>query len=330
MKRREFMAALAAAITAWPLAARAQQPDPMPRIGVVLQVPPSEAAVAPLWKALIEGLREYGWEEGKNLTIEGRFGGRDPAGFAAQATDLARLKVRAILAANPHSIDNARQATSTVPIIMLGGVDPVRLGWVKSQSRPEGNLTGLAGDWDVLGKHFELLREISPTITRIAVLYSPQSPVTTSTVKALHDEIAPRFGITVILVPVASPAELQAAFSTIKREQAQALSVPGGDPVLQAARFEVADFAIRQRLPSVTGLKVLVPDGLLMSYANDPVAAFRRAGWYVDKILKGARVADLPIEFVDQAELVINLKTAQAIGLTVPPNLLVRADEVIE
>jgi putative ABC transport system substrate-binding protein len=142
--------------------------------------------------------------------------------------------------------------------------------------------------------------------------------------------MAPHFGIAVILAPVASPAELQASFATIQREQAQALIVLGGDPVLQAARFEVADFAIRQRLPSVTGLKVLVPDGLLMSYAHDPVAAFRRAGWYVDRILKGARVADLPIEFLNQVELVINLKTATAIGLTVPPNLLARADEVIE
>src|SRR5918993_2839762 len=144
MRRREFMAALAAATTAWPLTAGAQQPDPVPRIGVILQLPPSEAAVAPLWRALVEGLREYGWEEGKNLKIEGRFGGRDSAGFAAQAADLARLKVRAILAANPHSIDGARQATSTVPIIMLAGADPVRAGWVKSPSRPEGNLTGLA------------------------------------------------------------------------------------------------------------------------------------------------------------------------------------------
>jgi putative ABC transport system substrate-binding protein len=151
-----------------------------------------------------------------------------------------------------------------------------------------------------------------------------------STAKALHDEIAPRFGIAVILVPIASPVELQATFATIKHEQAQALIILGGDPVLQATRFEVADFAIRQRLPSVTGLKVLVPDGLLMSYAHDPAAAFRRAGWYVDRILKGARVADLPIEFMNQVELVINLKTANAIGLTVPPNLLARADEVID
>jgi putative ABC transport system substrate-binding protein len=329
MRRREFMAALAAAATGWPLTARSQQPDPMPRIGVILQVPPSEAAVAPLWKALVEGLREYGWEAGKNLAIDGRFGGRDPAGFAAQAADLARLKVRAILAANPHAIDGARQATSTVPIIMLGGADPVRAGWVKSLSRPGGNLTGLAVEEGIFGKHLELLSEISPAITRIAVLFSPQSPVTRSAAKALH-EMAPRFGIAVIPVPVASPPELQAAFATIKGEQAQALVVLGGDPVLQATRFEVADFAIRQRLPSVTGLKVLVPDGLLMSYAHDPAAAFHRAGWYVDRILKGTSVADLPIEIMSRFELVINLKTAKAIGLTVPPDLLARADEVIE
>jgi putative ABC transport system substrate-binding protein len=297
---------------------------------VILQVPPSEAAVAPLWRALVEGLREYGWEEGKNLAIEGRFGGRDPAGFAAQAADLARLKVRAILAANPHAIDGARQATSTIPIIMLGGGDPVRAGWVKSLSRPEGNLTGLATQPEILGKQLELLRELSPAVTRVAVLFSPLSPVSTSAVKVLRDEMAPRFAIAVIPVPVASPAELQAAFAAMEREQAQALVVFGGDPVLQASRFEVADFAIRQRLPSVTGLKVLVPDGLLMSYSHHPAAAFRRAGRYVDRILKGMSVADLPIEFMDQFEFVINLKTANAIGLTVPPDLLARANEVIE
>jgi putative ABC transport system substrate-binding protein len=301
----------------------------MPRIGVILQVPPSEVAVAPLWRALVEGLREHGWEEGKNLAIEGRFGGRDPAGFAAQAADLVRLKVRAILAANPHAIAGARQATSTVPIIMLGGIDPLRAGWVKSLSRPEGNLTGLTFP-DLLGKHVELLQEIRPGISRIAVLYSPLSPVSMSAVKLLHDEVAPQLRVAVIPVPVASPPQLQAAFATIKGEQAQALIVQGGHPILQANRFEVADFAIRQRLPSVTGLKVLVPDGLLMSYAHDPAAAFRRAGWYVDRILKGASVADLPIETMHRVEFVINLKTAKAIGLTIPPDLLARADEVIE
>jgi putative ABC transport system substrate-binding protein len=301
----------------------------MPRIGVILQVPPSEAAVAPLWRALVEGLREYGWEDGKSLTIVGRFGGRDTAGFAEQAADLARLKVRAILAANPFSIDGARQATSTIPIIMLGGADPVRAGWVKSIPRPEGNLTGLAIE-PISGKQLELLREINPDISRVAVLYGPQSPVAISTVKILREEMAHRLGVAVIAVPVATPAELQGAFASIEREQAQALLVLGGTPVLQANRFKVAEFAIRQRLPSMTGLKVLVPDGLLMSYAHDPVAAFRRAGWYVDRILKGMSVAELPIEFMDRFELVINLKTAKAIGLTVPPDLLARANEVIE
>jgi putative ABC transport system substrate-binding protein len=314
----------------WPLTARAQRPDTVPRIGIILQVAPSEAAVAPLWRALIEGLREYGWEEGKNLVIEGRFGGRDPAGFAAQAADLVRHQVRAILAANPQAINGARQATSTVPIVMLGGGDPVRAGWVKSLSRPEGNLTGLASQPEIFGKQLELLRELRPAITRIAVLFSPQSPVSMSAVKLIHDEMAPRLALAVTPVPVASRAELQAAFEIIQREQAQALVVFGGDPVLQASRFEVADFAIRQRLPSVTGLKVLVPDGLLMSYSHDPAAAFRRAGWYVDRILKGMSVADLPIEFMDRFELVFNLKTAKAIGLTIPPDLLARANEVIE
>ena len=142
MRRREFLA-LGVATAAWQRPGLAQQPSP-PRIGVLLQVPPSEPNVAPLWKALLDGLSEHGWEDGRNLIVEGRFGGRDAAGFRELAADLGRVNVRALLAANPHSIAGALQATATIPIVMLGGVDPVRSGWVKSLSRPEGNLTGLA------------------------------------------------------------------------------------------------------------------------------------------------------------------------------------------
>ena len=330
MRRREFLALVGGSV-AWPRSGVAQQLGPMPRIGVLLQVPPSEPVVAPLWKALLEGLHEHGWEDGRNLIVEGRFGGRDVAGFGALAADLVRLQVRAILAANPHSIAGARRATSTTPIVMLGGIDPVRSGWVKSLARPEGNLTGLAVEGEALiGKHIELLREIDQSIARVAVLYSPASAISVAIADILRIDLGPRLGMTITPMPVTTDDEVVAAFGSMARDRPQGLVVLGGDAVLQTQRVAIAQFAIGERLPTVTGLNVLVRDGLLMSYAHDPAAAFRRAGWYVDRILKGAPVEELPIELMNRFQLALNLKTANALGLTIPPTLLARADEVIE
>jgi putative ABC transport system substrate-binding protein len=309
----------------------AGQAERTARIGVLLQVPPSEAAVAPLWKALVEGLREHGWEEGRNLVIEGRFGGRDSTRFPEFAAELAALKVDAILAANPHSIEAARQATSKIPIIMMGGQDPVGAGWIESLSRPGRNITGVTAEYEtVIGKHLELLKEIKPGVERIGVIYTPENPAAMRLVKNMQDDMAARLGLVVLPYPIRTPENVKTTFDRIARDRPDAVEVLGGEPVIQAHRFEVAAFAVRQRLPTVTALKVLVPDGLLMSYAHDPAAAFRRAAWYVDRILKGADPAELPVELMGRFELVINLKTARSIGLEVPPTLLARADEVIE
>ena len=263
--------------------------------------------------------------------VEGRFGGRDAAGFRELAADLGRVNVRALLAANPHSIAGALQATATIPIVMLGGVDPVRSGWVKSLSRPEGNLTGLAVETHtLLGKHLELLREIEPRTSRVAVLYSPESAVAAVNADFLREDFAARLGMSVQPVPVRTREELLAALSAMAQDRPQGLVVFGGTPVLQTHRVAIAEFAARERLPTVTGLNVLVRDGLLMSYAHDPAEAFRRAGWYVHRILMGTSVAELPIELMSRFHLLLNLKTAKALGLTIPPTLLARADEVIE
>ncbi len=220
--------------------------------------------------------------------------------------------------------------TALIPIVMLGGVDPVRSGWVKSLSRPEGNLTGLAVETHtLLGKHLELLREIEPRASRVAVLYSPDSAVAAVNADFLREDLAARLGMSVLPVPVRTREELLAAFRALAQERPQGLVVFGGTPVLQSHRVAIAEFAARERLPTVTGLNVLVRDGLLMSYAHDrPKPSGGQA--YVDRILKGTAVAELPIELMSRFHLLLNLKTARALGLTVPPTLLARADEVIE
>lgn len=326
MRRREFITGLALSATARPVGVSAQQSVQKRRLGVLLTVAPSEPVVAGLWHELIEGLREHGWEEGKNLVIDHRVAGRDPARFVGLAAELAALKVDAILAANPSSIDAARRTSSTIPIIMLGGFDPVGSGWIDSFSRPGHNITGVASDFSV-SKHLEILKEAQPGLQRVSVLYSEGSPLARGIDDLRRD--APRFGLVVEPLAITSTTDLEAVFDRLT-DAPQALIVLGGDPVLQARRFDIAEFAIRRRLPTITGLKVLVPDGLLMSYSTDQSNAFRRAARYVDLVLKGTNPANLPVEQNDKFALVINLKTARAIGLQLPPAMLDRADEVIE
>jgi putative ABC transport system substrate-binding protein len=325
MNRREVIAGLLLLLLV--SAAGAQPPKNVGRIGVLLTVAPPEPAIAGLWQALIDGLREHGWEEGRNLMVEGRFAGRDPARFDDLAAELAALKVDVILAANPSSIEAARRATSTIPIVMLGGFNPLGAGWIDSLSRPGRNVTGVAADYSV-NKHLEILKEAQPGLQRVGVLYSQANRAAARAIENLGRG-ASQLGLALSPLALTSTSDLDAEFARLP-EVPQALVILGGDPVLQARRFDIAAFAIRRRLPTVTGLKVLVPDGLLMSYSPDQANAFRKAAWYVDRILKGANPAELPVEQNDKFALVINLKTAGAIGMHIPPAIVARADEVIE
>jgi putative ABC transport system substrate-binding protein len=327
MRRREFIAGLALSAVAHPVGVSAQHSDRKRRLGVLLTVAPSDPTVAGLWRELIEGLREYGWEEGRNLVIEHRIAGRDPKRFDDLAAELAALKVDAILAANPIAIEAARRTTSTIPVIMLGGYDAVGSGWIDSLSRPGHNVTGIASDFSA-SKHLEILKEVEPGLQRVSLLYGEGNHVAARTIDDLRRD-ASRFRLIVSPLTLTSTSDLDAEFARLT-DQPQALIVSGGDPVMQARRFDIAAFAIRQRLPTITGLKVLVPDGLLMSYSTDQANAFRRAARYVDLVLKGANPAELPVEQNEKFALVINLKTARAIGLQMPPAMLARADEVIE
>lgn len=313
-----------------PSSALAQAPNKTARIGVLLQVPASAPAVKPLWDALVEGLRERGWEQGRNLVLEGRFAGQNPERFHELVAELVTLKVDVIVAANHQAIDAARRQTSTIPIVMAGIADPVASGFVASLARPGGNITGLSNQLDeVRVKHLELLKELDPGLERIEIVYSQRYSASTQAMLAQRDEVAPQLGLTALSFAVNEPADIEKLFAAIVRERLQALIVHPA-PIVSAHRKEIANAALEQRLPTITGLKVLVPDGFLMSYAHDPVASFRRAAWYIDRILAGADPGELPVERTHDVELVINLKTARAIGIQIPPFMLSRADEVIK
>jgi putative tryptophan/tyrosine transport system substrate-binding protein len=328
MRRRDFLSGAALLIAAAaPSLAQATKPA---RVGLLLQVPPSAAPVQPLWKALVDGLRAKGWEEGRNLVIETRVAGQDPGRFRDLARELAALNVDVILAANQQSIAAARRATETIPIVMCGGADPVRAGFVASLAKPGGNITGVTTDYETLiQKHFELLTEIKPGIKRVGVIHDPSEVSSAGLIGLEQGEVAPRLGLTAVPIPISTAADVKTAFAVIAGERLDALQVHSV-PIVQAHRAEIAAFAIQHRLPTMIGLRVLVPDGFLMCYAHDPVQSFRRAAWYVDRILRGAKPADLPVEQSSRFELVINLRTARAIGLEIPAAILARADELIE
>jgi putative ABC transport system substrate-binding protein len=329
-----FGAVVAAAlVSTLPLAAWGQPPDKPRRVGLLVGGSPSDPVVRRVWQALVDGLREHGWEEGRNLVFESRFAGPDPARFPDLAMELVALKVDVIVGANMQSIEAARRATATIPIVMAGAMNPVGMGSVASPAslaRPGGNVTGVVNQLETItAKSFELLKELNPRIERVGIIYDPNNIASLAAFKVQTEEFAPRLGLSVLPIPVSKPADFDQAFATIARERPQALFVQP-PPVVFAHRVKISAFAIEQRLPTVSPASIQTRDGMLMSYGFDSVASFQRAASYVDRILKGANPAETPIEQVDRFELIINLKTAKALGLTIPPTLLARAAEVIE
>ncbi|MFZ0851763.1 MAG: ABC transporter substrate-binding protein [Hyphomicrobiaceae bacterium] len=337
MKRREFIRfvggeALAAVLVAAfsTTLAWSQPPDKPRRVGLLVGLSLSDPGVRRHWQALLDGLREHGWVEGRNVIIEIRETGPDLARFPDLAKELVELKVDVIVAGNMQSIEAARRATATVPIVMAGAMNPVGLGSVASLARPGGNVTGVVSQLETVGaKSFELLKELNPGIERVAIIYDPSNIASLAGFKVQAQEIAPRLGLAVLPIAVSKPADFDQAFATIARERPQALLVHHL-PVVFPQRAKIAAFAIEQRLPTVSPVSHLTHDGMLMSYGIDSVANYRRAASYVDRILKGANPAETPVEQMDRFEFIINLNTAKALGLTIPPTLLARADEVIE
>jgi putative ABC transport system substrate-binding protein len=325
ISRRTVLGVLALALLAVPLAAMAQPQAKVPRIGFLRGTTPQTS----FFEAFRQGLRELGYIEGQNLTIEQRYANGAFDRLPALAAELVRLGVDLIVVGGTADAQAAKAATAAVPIVFTLAGDPVGSGLVASLARPGGNVTGLSNQFaDLGGKQFQLLKEAVPHVSRVAVLYNPENPAVAPTLRGAQ-AAARSLAVEVQIVETRRPNELGRAFSAIARGRAGAL-VTLADPVFSTARAQLVELAAKSRLPAMFFERVFVDAGGLMSYGPSFSDLFRRAATYVDKILKGAKPADLPVEQPTKFELVINLKTAKALGLTIPPSVLARADEVIE
>jgi putative ABC transport system substrate-binding protein len=332
VERRAFLAVVAGGLLVAPPGALAQRADRMARIGLLTlnRAAPGNPRVL---ESFLQGLRALGHVEGRNLQIEYRDAEGKVERFPALAADLAALKVDVIVTfGGTRAALAAKQATTTIPVVFGAVGDPVEEGLVSGLARPGGHVTGLAvAVPELVHKSMELLKEVVPGVSRVALLFKPDAapePTTKARLKAA-DVAARTLGIRLQVVEARGPEDFDRAFSDMTRAGAEALTVQS-TPVFDSHRRRLVDLAARNRLPAVYSFSVYVEAGGLMSYGNDLADLARRAATYVDKILKGAKPAELPVEQPTKFELAINLKTAKALGLTIPPSLLARADQVIE
>jgi putative tryptophan/tyrosine transport system substrate-binding protein len=328
MKKKITVLTLCAMLLALSYSASAQQPTKVPRIGYLSgsSLSTDAARVA----AFQHGLRDIGYVEGKNIVIEWRSGEGKLDRSLAHAAELVRLKVDVIVAAGGTEIRAARKATATVPIVMIRGGDPIGSGFVASLARPGGNITGLATlRPELSGKRLELLKEIVPKLSRVAVFASSGFAEYALVLKEIEIAAGP-LGIKLQSLDIQSPKDFESAFQAAAKGRADAVLFRVRGPVLSPHRTEVAALAVKSRLPAIYETAEEVDAGGLMSYGVNDNDLYRRAATYVDKILKGRKPADLPVEQPTKFEFIINLKAAKQIGLTIPPNVLVRADKVIK
>jgi len=328
MKRRAFITLLGG-VAACPLAVRAQQAERVRRISVLMGVADDREGQARV-TALKQGLQELGWTDGRNIQIETRFGGADAGRIRAYAAELVALAPDVIVGQTTPVIRTLRQATSSIPIVLVGVNDPVEQGFVSSLAHPGGNITGFTFiDFQMVGKWLEMLKEAAPSVARAALMFSPDtSPHYYVYLRSFEAE--PRsVAVEVTAAPVRNTAEIEEAIAKLGRE-------PGGGLIVAPDAFTVVHhqlfirLAQQHRVPAVYSFRTYAAEGALMSYGPDGYDNFRRSASYVDRILKGEKPADLPVQAPTKYDLVINLKTAKALGLTVPDSLLARADEVIE
>ncbi|HVQ82822.1 MAG TPA: ABC transporter substrate-binding protein [Pseudolabrys sp.] len=328
MKRREFITLLGG-VAAWPLAAGAQQPSKIRRIGFLSGIaPPATIQSAPLG-GFLEGMQELGYVEGRDFVVEWRFSDGHYERIPALATELTGLDVEVVVVGASAGIRAMQQATKTIPIVMAYSIDPVGNGLVENLARPGGNTTGLASSQeDIISKHVELLKTAILRLSRIAVLINPDNRVNPGTV-ANAESSAAKAGLTIVSVSARNLQGLESAFVTMAKEHVEALiMVP--DSVFTTHRARIAELALKNRLPAIFANREMVELGGLMSYGENLRDFFRRSAKFVDKIFKGAKPAELPIEQPTRFFLVVNLKTAKALGLNVPPALLARSDQVID
>jgi len=327
MNRRSALLVFLTLTIAWPGTALAQQAGKVWRVGYLSLGP---ATINPHYaEAFRQGMRDLGYVEGKNLVIEWRDGDGKLERLPDLAAELVRLKVDVIVAAASGPISAAQKATTTIPIVMTSTGDPVGSGFVKSLAYPGGNVTGLSNlGGDTGAKHVDLLLAVVPTLSRLGVLVTPTSPTSRPIVDHVQ-EGARNAGLATVVTEASTPQEIDKAFSILSRENVGAVVV-GAAPFFNVHRQQITELAIKHRLPTIFANRGYVDAGGLMSYGQRISDNYRRAATYVDKILKGAKPADLPVEQPKTLELVINQKTARAIGVTIPKAVLLRADELIE
>lgn len=326
--RRAFLLAAAAwPALAWTGAVRAQTPEGIRRIGLLS--PFSPASAEPWHRAFRQGLRDLGWVDGKNISIEYRYAEGRGDRLPDLAADLLRLNVDIIVTSVSPDAVAARNATRAIPIVMASAGDPVALGLVENLARPGGNITGLSQiSPELAGKRLELLREIVPKLSRVAVLWNPQSKI--SEIDWKETQLAARaLGLQLYPVEARSPTDFDKAFEEAIRARVGALAITP-DQVFGGNLKRIADLATKHRLPSIYHIREFADAGGLMAYGPDRSDMFRRAATYVDKILKGAKPGDLPVEQPTKFELVVNMKTAKTLGIKIPQSVLLRTDEVIE
>jgi putative tryptophan/tyrosine transport system substrate-binding protein len=328
MRRREFISLVGGA-AAWPLTARAQQGERMRRIGVLMSTTADDPQSKPRVAAFLQGLQQLGWTEGRNIQIDIRWGAADAASSRRYAAEMVALALDVILTVASAATAAMQEATRTVPVVFVNVADPVAAGYVASLARPGGNVTGFTFlEYGTSGKWLELLREIAPNVKRVAVLRD--SSIASGVGQfAIIQSAAPSFRVEASPIDIRNANEIERAIKDFAGASDGGLIVTAS-PAALVHRKLIITLAAQHRLPAVYFLSGFVKDGGLISYGADPVAPFGQAASYVDRILKGEKPADLPVQAPTKNELMVNLKTAKALGLTVPPSVLSRADEVIE
>ena len=329
LKRREFIALVGGA-AAWPLVARAQQPDQIRRIGVLVSTSESDREEQSRVSAFRDELQKLGWEEGRNTRIDYRWGALDAVSSQRFAKELAALQPDVILTSNTPTTVAMLQETRIVPIIFVNVTDPIGSGLATSFPRPGRNVTGFTNiESTMVGKWLELLKEIAPHLARVGILFNPATATYAENFVGPFKTAAVSFAAEAIAARVRDTSDLELVLASLAREPNSGL-IAMPDPFLNVHRAVVTSLAARYRLPAIYWIRAFTERGGLLSYGNDVLDNYRRAAAYADRILKGAKPSELPIQAPVKFELVINLKTTKALGLTVPPSLLARADEVIE